>query len=133
MEIGIGFWVLFALVVGLVASREFGRSAPLWFALSLVFSPVAGALLFLLPPQRMPCPFCAELIKPTAQVCHFCGRQVSLQPEGPALTGRARLVVFIAVMAGMLIALSRCDYEFGWWQKDKPVQVFNAQKSFVIR
>ena len=124
MEVGIGLWVLFALIVGLVASREFGRSGPLWFALSLMFSPIVGAVLFLLPPQRTPCPFCAELIKPTAQVCRFCSRPVSLQAEGPALSGKARMAVLIVVLAGILLALSRCDYEFDWWQKEKPVQVF---------
>jgi hypothetical protein len=123
MEIGIGLWALFAFVVGLVASREFGRSAPLWFALSLIFSPAVGALLFLLPPQRMPCPFCAELIKPTAQVCRFCNRPVTLQAEGPVFSGRARIGVLLVVLAGLFIALSRCDSERGWWEKDKPVQV----------
>lgn len=125
MEIGFGLWALFALVVGLVASREFGRSAPLWFGLSLTFSPAVGALLFLLPPKRMPCPFCAELIKPNARVCRFCNRPVKVQAEGVVFSGKTRLAVLVVVLAGIYIALSRCDHEQGWWEKEKPVQVLS--------
>jgi hypothetical protein len=122
MEFGLGLWILFALIVGLVASREFGRSALAWFVLSLFFSPLVGVLLFLLPPGRVPCPFCAELIKPSARVCRFCGREVTLRAEGAAwpLSDRARVIVLLLVLAGIVLALSRCNHEFDWWHNRAP-------------
>ena len=46
-------WFFVAIVVGLVASAR-GRSLPIWFAISLLLSPVlAGILLFfVVPPVR---------------------------------------------------------------------------------
>jgi hypothetical protein len=122
MEFGIGLWVLLAFIVGLVASREFGRSGLAWFALSLSLSPLVGVFLFLLPPGRVPCPFCAELIKPSARVCRFCGREVSLRAESAAwsLSTRARVILLLLILAGILLALSRCNYEFDWWHKSAP-------------
>jgi len=28
------------------------------------------------PAQRIPCPYCAEMILPDAKVCRFCGREL---------------------------------------------------------
>ena len=43
---------------------------------------VAGLAIFLARRQRstsagrQPCPYCAELIKPEAKICRFCGRDL---------------------------------------------------------
>jgi hypothetical protein len=32
--------------------------------------------------QRVPCPYCAELILPGAKICRFCGRELPARSEG---------------------------------------------------
>jgi hypothetical protein len=121
MEIGIGLYGLLALAVALLASREFGRSAIGWFVLALILTPLAGLLLFMLPPRRRPCPFCAESIQPSAVVCRFCGRDVPPVIEGgPCLPTTTKAALLILVVAVLLTALSQCQYRFGWWSTERP-------------
>ncbi|HET7059108.1 MAG TPA: hypothetical protein VFI05_10260 [Nitrospiraceae bacterium] len=120
MGMGIGLYCLLALAVALLASREFGRSAVGWFLLSLITTPLVGLLLFMLPPRRRPCPFCAESIQPSAVVCRFCGREVSSVTEGPGLPTTTKAALLILVVAVLLTALSQCQYRFGWWSTEKP-------------
>lgn len=120
MEIGVGLYCLLAVAVALLASREFGRSALGWFLLSLVTTPLVGLLLFMLPPRRRPCPFCAESIQPSAVVCRFCGREVSSLTEGPGLPATTKALLLILVVAVLLTALSQCQYHFGWWSTERP-------------
>lgn len=120
MEIGIGLYGLLALAVALLASREFGRSAIGWFFLSVILTPLAGLLLFMLPPRRRPCPFCAEAIQPSAVVCRFCGREVPSVADGQGLPHTTKAVLLILVVAVLLTALSQCQYRFGWWSSDRP-------------
>ena len=120
MEIGIGLYCLLALAVALLASREFGRSGVGWFLLSLITTPLVGLLLFMLPPRRRPCPFCAESIQPSAVVCRFCGREVSSVTEGPGLPTTTKALLLILVVAVLLTALSQCQYRFGWWSTERP-------------
>jgi hypothetical protein len=129
MEIGAGLWLLGALIVGLVASREFGRSAPVWFFLSIFFSPLVGVLLFVMPPRRVPCPFCAEPIKPSAVVCRFCGRSVTPSREHGLFSGTVRVVLLGVILFGIVLALSRCDYQVDWWQKSRQFQVVSKAPS----
>ena len=120
MGMGIGLYCLLALAVALLASREFGRSAVGWFLLSLITTPLVGLLLFMLPPRRRPCPFCAESIQPSAVVCRFCGQEVSSVTEGPGLPTTTKAALLILVVAVLLTALSQCQYRFGWWSTEKP-------------
>jgi hypothetical protein len=120
MEIGIGLYALLALAVALLASREFGRSAIGWFVLALILTPLAGLLLFMLPPRRRSCPFCAESIQPSAVVCRFCGRDVPHAAEGPGLPTTTKAALLILVVAVLLTALSQCQYRFGWWSTERP-------------
>ena|SRR5690349_15137205 len=120
MEIGIGLYSLLALAVAVLASREFGRSAVGWFLLSLIATPLVGLLLFMLPPRRRPCPFCAESIRPSANVCRFCGREVPSVAEGPGLPTTTKGLLLILVVAVLLTALSQCQYRFGWWSTERP-------------
>ena len=81
---GIVFWLLFALVVAIIASNR-GRSGFLWFLLSVVISPLLALILVLVLPNhaygvQVPsqdthkkCPDCAELVLQEAKVCKHCG------------------------------------------------------------
>jgi hypothetical protein len=126
MEIGAGLYLLGALIVGLVASREFGRSALAWFFLSVLFTPVIGVSLFILPARRVPCPYCAEPIKPSAIVCRFCGRSVTPSRERSLVPTPVRLVLLGMIVFGIVLALARCDYQVDWWRKSGPLQVRSA-------
>ena len=37
--------------------------------------------------SRKKCPHCAELIRPEARVCRFCGREIGANPGAPARSG----------------------------------------------
>ncbi len=121
-ELGAGFWLLLALAVGILAAREFGRSGFRWFLLALIFTPLVGLLLFLLPPRRRPCPFCAEPIQPTAVLCRFCGREVPVA-ESAGLPKNTRRAVILLVVAVMLASLSQCHEQFQWWRGDGQIEV----------
>lgn len=124
MEVGAGLWTLLAIAVGLLASREFGRSGLGWFFLALFFTPLVGLLLFVLPPRRRPCPFCGELIQPSAVVCRFCGREVTPVQSQPGLPRTTRILLVLLVLAVLAAALSQCQYRYQWWwQSSPPIQV----------
>jgi hypothetical protein len=120
MEIGIGLYSVLALAVAVLASREFGRSAFGWFLLSIALTPLVGLLLFILPPRRRPCPFCAEFIQPSAVICRFCGREVPPSGGAPDLPTTTKAALLILVVAVLLTALSQCRYRVNWWSTDKP-------------
>lgn len=82
------FWVGFSIAVGVLASNR-GRSGSGWFVLSLIISPLLGAIFVLLvenlkdvkpsPATHIKCPDCKELILKDALVCKHCGCR--LMPE----------------------------------------------------
>jgi hypothetical protein len=120
MELGVGLWTVLAVAIGVLASREFGRSGLGWFFLALFFTPLVGLLLFLLPPRRRPCPFCGELIQPSAIVCRFCGREVPPAQDQPGLPRSTRILLVLLVLAVFAAALSQCHYESLWWWGSTP-------------
>lgn len=90
-------WYLFVLggfflaaFVGFLAWKR-GRSALLFFVVSLIFSPLIGLLIVLLLGKSQEgliiqklasgkykkCPHCAELMKVDAQICPYCGEKSS--------------------------------------------------------
>lgn len=92
-------WLLFAGVVGLVASSR-GRTGFGWFVLALVFSPLLMFLLVVCLPnlklqresrardeaaardvdlERVKCPECAELVLREARKCKHCGATLTPQ------------------------------------------------------
>jgi hypothetical protein len=133
MEIGIGLYCLLALAVALLASREFGRSAVGWFLLSLILTPLAGLLLFMLPLRRRPCPFCAEPIQPSAVVCRFCRRDVPAVADAVGLPTTTKAALLILVVAVLLTALSQCQYRFNWWSTDRPSLDVKLRWHFLAR
>lgn len=121
-ELSAGLWLLLALAVGILAAREFGRSGFRWFLVALIFTPLAGLLLFLLPARRRPCPFCAEPIQPSAVLCRFCGREVPIAAQ-TGLPTSTRLALLLIIVAAMLASLSQCHERFQWWRNGEPIDV----------
>ena len=114
--------MLLALAVGILAAREFGRSGVRWFLLALFFTPLAGLLLFILPLRRRACPYCAEMIQPSAVVCRFCGREVP-PAEQTGLPARTRVVLLLLIAGVIAFAVSHCQRQFFWWRGEPPIQV----------
>lgn len=85
------FWLLFAVIIGMMASGR-GRSGFGWFILACLISPlVAGVFVLLVtnkaaergrphPSTHIKCPDCKELILKDARVCRFCGCKLSPPP-----------------------------------------------------
>lgn len=81
-------WILFCFFAAYVASSK-GNSGIAVFFISLFLSPLIGLLVALINKPNASylelikiqngtakrCPACAELIKPQAKICHFCGTE----------------------------------------------------------
>ncbi len=117
------FWFLCAIAVGIWADKR-GRSGFGWFVLSVLISPLLGAIFLAVtknlaaPDQAGPtdltharCPACAEHVLPQAKVCKHCGsaltpdpsfeeRRIAAFQDGQRAEARKQLIV-----AGTLIAL----------------------------
>lgn len=83
-------WILWSLAVAAIASSR-GRSAVLWFLLSILLSPLLTMILVLAFGSAGPnykthkrCPECRELILMDATKCKHCGTALLRQPAGGA-------------------------------------------------
>ncbi|MCE2391454.1 MAG: zinc ribbon domain-containing protein [Proteobacteria bacterium] len=82
------FWLILGIVVALIAKSK-GRNPGLWFLYGFLIWPVALVHVLLASRTgdeqspdspaagRVPCPFCAELVKPQARVCPHCRRDLT--------------------------------------------------------
>lgn len=82
-------WLIFAALVGMWASSK-GRSGFGYFLLSVVLSPLIGAIAVAIAGDNKPaveaeainsgdmrkCPECAELIRSEARKCRHCGAAI---------------------------------------------------------
>ncbi|MFY3148486.1 hypothetical protein ACOTF6_09420 [Achromobacter xylosoxidans] len=124
------FWLLFAVIVGMMASGR-GRSGFGWFILACLISPlVAGVFVLLVtnkaaergrphPSTHIKCPDCKELILKDARVCRFCGCELAPPPtaapqEESSLmqelhdTGASKVIYWAGLVAIIAAIL--------WWQ-----------------
>lgn len=82
-------WLLFGIISAVVGSNK-GRSGCGWFILGILLGPLGLILALVVPPDQAElevrqildgtkrrCPICAELVKPEAKKCHYCGSDLS--------------------------------------------------------
>lgn len=97
------FWLMFALVVGMIASSR-GRSGFGWFILACLISPFLAGIFLLVranlrrqadrpnPSTHVKCPDCKELILKDARVCRFCGCKLAVPSFAPSDVAEPSLV-----------------------------------------
>jgi hypothetical protein len=64
------WWIVLAGLIGSIA-RKTDKSFLLWFIISLILTPIGGAVLLFFN-RRKKCSQCKELIKRDANKCKFC-------------------------------------------------------------
>lgn len=78
------FWLLCGVVSAVVASNK-GRNGCAWFIGGMLLGPIGIVLILVASPNEQglvrsgtlkKCPYCAEMIKPEAKVCRYCGREL---------------------------------------------------------
>ena len=77
------FFCLFALIPAIIAARK-GRNLVLWFIYSMLLWLIAFIHSLCIKENERSkaskgwhrCPYCGELSRPEATVCHFCGRDL---------------------------------------------------------
>lgn len=70
------FWVVFAAIVGAIASGK-GRSFLGWTLLALLISPLVAGLAVLVVGSGRKCPFCGGGVPKNVIACRHCGRNLS--------------------------------------------------------
>lgn len=96
MEFIAGFilWVVLSAIAAAIADNK-GRRGGAYFAAALLLSPLIGIIAALSVEHdqariehkalkkgiRRKCPQCAELIKPDAVVCRYCGNEFAPSPQ----------------------------------------------------
>lgn len=64
------WWILLAGLIGIIAHKT-DKSFLLWFTLSLILTPIGGAILLFIRRRRR-CSQCKELIRRDAVKCKYC-------------------------------------------------------------
>lgn len=107
--LGVGLWVALAVGVGLLASREFGRSGWGWSVLALLLTPLSGLLLFLLPARRRFCPHCGETLPLHALRCPGCARELEEITPEHGLPRRTGIGLMLLVVGVLTVAVIQCE------------------------
>lgn len=68
-------WLLLSSAIGVWASM-WNHSFILFFVISIIVSPVLGAIIVLIIGKRKICPYCAEKIKIAAIICPYCRNNI---------------------------------------------------------
>ncbi|MFN7609578.1 MAG: zinc ribbon domain-containing protein [bacterium] len=78
-------WIAIGFVGALIAKNK-GNSSCLGMIISLILGPIGLLIVFFLPDNEWgklkrsghtkQCPYCAEYVRPDAQVCKHCGRDI---------------------------------------------------------
>ena len=106
-----GFWLLCGMVSAVIAVNK-GNSGCGWFLLGLLLGPIGLVLSLvvqgkprLVEEKRLHsgesrrCPACAELVRPEAVKCRFCGSELTpLRPPGAVTRGSEMVAVHGAVI-----------------------------------
>ena len=88
MEIALIVWLLMGILAAIIAQSK-GRSAAGFGCAGIILGPI-GLLMAAFAGRKDPrragdieCPSCAEMIRPNARVCRFCGELIAPREDSP--------------------------------------------------
>jgi hypothetical protein len=104
--------LILGVIPGAIAQSKGRNFIDWWLYGALLF---VVALLHALAISGKKCPYCAEVIKPEACVCHYCGRDVPavVVPDKPRLSAKAQMKPLWPIVIGTYVLLM--IFLVGWW------------------
>jgi hypothetical protein len=101
------FWIGVNAIIGYLIGKSKNDISGCVF-LSVLLGPIGWLISLAMKGNVRKCPFCAEQIKSEANVCRYCGREVTPTPSVPmkrSRTGVIRDIVILTLVALFLVAL----------------------------
>jgi hypothetical protein len=91
------FWIGVNAIIGYVIGKSKNDISGCGM-LSVILGPIGWMISFAIKGNVRKCPFCAEQIKSEANVCRYCGREVTPIPSVPVKSSRTSVIRDLVIL-----------------------------------